>query len=79
MESPKTKKNHKPLRPEKEIKEKSYMKFYALAFELVALNLALILGGYYLDSLLSTSPIIILIGTFLAMAGTIWLLLKALK
>ena len=39
------------------------MKFYALAFELVALNLALILGGYYLDSLLSTSPIIILIGT----------------
>ncbi|WP_370088891.1 AtpZ/AtpI family protein [Ekhidna sp.] len=55
------------------------MKFYGLAFELVALNLALILGGYYLDGFLSTSPIFILVGTFLAMAGTIWLLLKALK
>lgn len=79
MESPKTKKSHKPSKPEEENREKSYMKFYGLAFELVALNLALILGGYYLDEFLSTSPIFILVGTFLAMAGTIWLLLKALK
>ncbi|WP_462240292.1 AtpZ/AtpI family protein [Ekhidna sp.] len=54
------------------------MRFYALAFEMVILNLALILGGYYLDNYLGSSPIAILIGTFLAMAGTIWLLLKFL-
>ncbi|WP_462253101.1 AtpZ/AtpI family protein [Ekhidna sp.] len=55
------------------------MKFYALAFELVALNLILIVGGYYLDDYLSSSPAIILIATFLSMGGTIWILLKSLK
>ncbi|WP_424962944.1 hypothetical protein [Ekhidna sp.] len=43
------------------------------------MNLILIIGGYYLDVYLSSSPVIILITTFLAMAGTIWLLLKSLK
>ncbi|GAB4252168.1 MAG: hypothetical protein Tsb0034_30930 [Ekhidna sp.] len=55
------------------------MRFYAVALELVILNLVLILGGYYLDDFLSTSPLAILTGTFLAMGGTIWLLLKSLK
>lgn len=59
--------------------KKSYMRFYSLAFELVIMNLILIFGGYLLDDFLRSSPIFILLGTFLAMAGTIWLLLKALK
>ncbi|WP_420576904.1 AtpZ/AtpI family protein [Ekhidna sp.] len=55
------------------------MKLYGLVFELIVMNLILIIGGYYLDEYLSSSPVIILITTFLAMAGTIWLLLKSLK
>ncbi len=55
------------------------MRFYALAFELVILNAALIIGGYYADNLLSTSPLMILLGTLLAVAGTIWLLIKAIQ
>lgn len=81
MESPKEKKP-KPLKPEftnTDQGKKPFMRFYALAFELVIMNVALILGGYYLDFYLSTSPLIILFATFLAMAGTIWLLLKSLK
>ncbi|MEQ9468821.1 MAG: AtpZ/AtpI family protein [Ekhidna sp.] len=80
MESPK--KNSKPSRPEgKDTSqdEKQYMRYYALAFELVVMNLALIVGGYFLDDFLSSSPVIILIATFLSMGGTIWLLLKSLK
>ena len=52
------------------------MRFYALAFELVAANLIFILGGYYLDSSTQLSPLFILLGSFLAIALTIWLLLK---
>ena len=70
--------NGKPSKPEK-VEAKPFMKYYALAFELVAFNLALILGGYYLDEFLRTSPAFILLGTFLATAGTIWLLVKSLK
>ena len=77
MESPK-KESNKPSKPDSK-QEKSFMRFYALAFELVIMNLALILGGYYLDTFLSSSPVMILIATFLAMAGTIWLLLKFSK
>ncbi|WP_420316882.1 AtpZ/AtpI family protein [Ekhidna sp.] len=55
------------------------MRFYALAFELVVMNLVLILAGFYLDDYLSTSPIFILFGVFLSLAGTIWLLLKFSK
>ena len=55
------------------------MRFYSLAFELVIMNVSLILGGYAADHYLRTSPLMILIGTLLAMAGTIWLLLKSLK
>lgn len=80
MESPKTKNNPKPSRPDQNQKDdKSYMKLYGLVFELIVMNLILIIGGYYLDEYLSSSPVIILITTFLAMAGTIWLLLKSLK
>ena len=53
------------------------MKFYALAFELVIANIVLIVGGYYLDSFLSSSPAFILVGTFMGMLFTIWLLLKS--
>ena len=80
MESPKTKSSHKHSKLDpKEKDDKSYMKLYGLVFELIVMNLILIIGGYYLDDLLSSSPVIILITTFLAMAGTIWLLLKSLK
>ena len=80
MESPKTKNNPKPSKLDQNQKDdKSYMKLYGLVFELIVMNLILIIGGYYLDEYLSSSPVIILITTFLAMAGTIWLLLKSLK
>mgnify|MGYP001803273476 CR=1 FL=1 len=80
MVSLKKKNSPKPSKPDQDSEDKkSFMRHYALVFELVILNLALIMGGYYLDEYLSTSPLIILIATFLAMAGTIWLLLKALK
>ena len=80
MESPKTKSSHKRSKPDKNPNgDKSYMKLYGLVFELIVMNLILIIGGYYLDDYLSSSPVIILITTFLAMAGTIWLLLKSLK
>ena len=52
------------------------MRFYALAFELVLANLILIIGGYYLDETLASSPLFILVGALLAMTFTIWLLLK---
>lgn len=55
------------------------MKFYSLAIELVVMNLVLIVGGYFLDEWLALSPLFVLIGTFLAIAGTIWLLLKWTK
>ena len=55
------------------------MRFYALAFELVVANLILIIGGYYMDDFLSSSPVFILIGSFMAIAVTIWLLLKLTK
>ena len=55
------------------------MRFYALAFELVVANLVLILGGYYLDGALSLSPLFVLLGSFLAIACTIWILLKFTK
>ena len=55
------------------------MRFYALAFELVASNLILILGGYYLDSYTQLSPLFILLGSFLSIALTIWLLIKFTK
>ena len=66
-------------RHEPDASKKSYMRFYGLAFELVVMNLILILGGYYLDRYFSLSPVLILVGTFLAMAGTIWLLLRSLN
>lgn len=55
------------------------MRHYALVFELVVMNVALIVGGYYGDQYFSSSPIIILVATFLSMTGTIWLLLKTMK
>ncbi|WP_425389992.1 AtpZ/AtpI family protein [Ekhidna sp.] len=55
------------------------MRFYGLAFELVVMNLILILGGFYLDEFIGSSPVFILIGVFLSLAGTIWLLLKFSK
>ena len=75
MESPK-KKGDRPSKPKS---EKNFMRFYALAFELVVANLILIIGGYYLDDFLSSSPAFILVGSFMAIAFTIWLLLKLTK
>ena len=72
----KPKPTSKPI-PEKD--PKGFMRFYSLAFELVLMNVSLILGGFLADRYLQTSPLLILIGTLLAMAGTIWLLLKSLK
>jgi hypothetical protein len=54
-------------------------RFYGVVFELVIFNIVLIVGGYYLDLHLSSSPVFILVGTFLAVAGTIWLLIKRLQ
>lgn len=81
MESPKKQSSHKHSKLDTQEKgnDKSFMRHYALVFELIVLNLVLIMGGYYLDDYLSSSPVIILMATFLAMAGTIWLLLKSLK
>ena len=81
MESPKKQSNHKLSKPDNqsEKSDKSFMRHYAIVFELIVLNLALMIGGYYLDEYLASSPVVILIATFLAMAGTIWLLLKSLK
>lgn len=75
MESPKRKKDT-PLKPKQ---EKNFMRFYALAFELVVANLMLILGGYFLDLQFSSSPVFILMGSFLSITFTIWLLLKFTK
>lgn len=81
MESPKEKSNKlsKPEAEDSDQNKKPFMRFYSLVLELVVMNLALIMGGYYLDDFLGTSPLVILLGTFAAMAGTIWLLLKSLK
>jgi F0F1-type ATP synthase assembly protein I len=66
-------------RPSPKENPKDFMRFYSLAFELVVMNVSLILGGYFLDRYLNSSPAFILIGVFLSMAGTIWLLLRSLK
>ncbi|MEM0938534.1 MAG: AtpZ/AtpI family protein [Bacteroidota bacterium] len=52
------------------------MQKYALAFEVVVADFLLIVGGYHLDDFLSTSPLFILVGTFLSMGFTIWSLIK---
>lgn len=75
MESLKEKKSTR-LRPKD---QKSFMKYYGLAFELALMNILLIFGGYQLDYLLKTSPAFILTGTILAIAGTIILLIKISK
>ena len=78
----KHKKNDKFSRPNRlnfKRAEKPFMKFYALAFELVVMNAALIIGGYFLDQYLSTSPAMILVGVLLAVSGTIWLLIRAIQ
>ena len=72
MGSPNQKSN-KHLKPKG---NRNFMRFYALAFELVLANLILIIGGYYLDETLASSPLFILVGALLAMTFTIWLLLK---
>ena len=78
MESPK-KANLKHSKPNSKKDEKSFMRFYALAFEVVVANVLLIVGGYYLDKALVTSPTFIISGTFLSMGFTIWLLVKFSK
>ncbi|MEM9894860.1 MAG: hypothetical protein AAF789_00705 [Bacteroidota bacterium] len=66
--------------PEKASKDSNpNMRPYALAFELVVMNIAIIVGGYYADEFLGTSPVCILAGTLLATSGTIWLLIRYLK
>lgn len=75
MESPKEKKNE--LSKPKD--QKSFMKYYGLAFELALMNILLILGGYHLDKYLNSSPVFVLSGTFLSMAGTIILLIRFSK
>lgn len=75
MESPKTRKKQQTPDSDK----KNFLKNYALAFELVIMNAALIIGGYFLDDYLSSSPVAILLATFLSMACTIWLLLKSIQ
>ncbi|MCP4460042.1 MAG: AtpZ/AtpI family protein [Cytophagales bacterium] len=57
----------------------SYLKFYGLAFELVIFSIVVIWGGYALDQHLNTEPLLILVGTVIAVAGTIKLLLVRLK
>ena len=57
----------------------SYLKFYGLAFELVVFNIVVIWGGYALDQYLGSEPVLILIGTVIAVAGTIKILLYRLK
>jgi F0F1-type ATP synthase assembly protein I len=66
-----------PSDPEKD--PKSYLKFYGLAFELVILNVVAIWGGYELDQYFSTQPVIVLLGTAVAIAATIKLLLSRLQ
>ena len=73
----KTNHSSKSNNPDKD--SKPYMKFYGLAFELVIFNIVVIWGGYELDQYLNTEPLFILIGTVLAVAGTIKLLLNKLK
>ncbi|SNS54031.1 Putative F0F1-ATPase subunit Ca2+/Mg2+ transporter [Ekhidna lutea] len=80
MESPKNKSSHRHSKPDPEnSQEKSFMRFYSLAFELVVMNLVLIIAGFYLDEYLNTSPVFILTGVFLSLSGTIWLLLRFTK
>ena len=75
MESPK----RKSRLSKHDSQNNSFITFYALAFELVIMNLILIGGGYLLDSYIHTTPIFILIGTFLGIFVTIILLLKFSK
>lgn len=55
----------------------TYLKYSGLAFELLAYNLVMVWGGYELDRALDTSvPWFVILGTFLAAAGTIYYLIK---
>lgn len=79
MESQRQKSKHSRLdREVKKARDTSFMKYYAIAFELVVMNVAIIVGGYYLDMYFNSSPALVLTATLLAMGATIWLLLKAL-
>lgn len=55
----------------------TYIKYTGLAFELLAYNLVMVWGGYELDKALDTSvPWFVILGTFMAAAGTIYYLIK---
>ena len=68
-------KDKEPSKPKED--SNSYLKFYGLAFELVAFNLVCIWGGMELSNRFSPrSNWILFLGVIVAMAGTIYFLLK---
>ncbi|MEQ9299249.1 MAG: AtpZ/AtpI family protein [Cyclobacteriaceae bacterium] len=66
---PSSKPNPKP--------DHTYARLSGITFELLALNLIIIGGGYYLNEFVGSKfPWILLLSTFLSVAATIFYLLK---
>jgi F0F1-type ATP synthase assembly protein I len=56
----------------------NYMKYSGMAFQMIAILLAFILGGRYLDGKFGTEPYLLLVGCFLGIGLALYLPLKDL-
>lgn len=73
MKEEKTDHSSKPKSKE----DKGDAKIYSVTFEVLALNLIIIGGGYYLDEKInSTIPWVLILSVFLSIPATIYYLLK---
>lgn len=74
------KKAPRSSKPSPNQKENNYLRFTSVVFEVTAFNLVCIWGGYKLSQLYSPElHIFLLVGVFLGISGTIYLLLKRLS
>ena len=69
---------HKETGKEEEVRKgaRNYMKYSGMAFQMIGVMLGFILGGSWLDGYLGTSPLFIIVGSLVGVAGGLYLALK---
>ena len=69
---------HKGTGKEEEVRKgaRNYMKYSGMAFQMIGVMLGFILGGSWLDGYLGTSPLFIIVGSLVGVAGGLYLALK---
>ena len=69
---------HKETGKEEEVRKgaRNYLKYSGMAFQMIGVMLGFILGGSWLDGYLDTSPLFIIVGSLVGVAGGLYLALK---